>query len=110
MQHQKEKRKKYASDMTDSQWNIIEPLIPPPKSGGRPREVDIREVVNAIFYINKSGCQWRMLPNDFPKWKSVYRYFSQWKSDGTWKKIHDTLRGKIRKSVGKKRTTKSRNH
>jgi len=108
MQHQK--RKKYDTDLTDKQWMIIEPFIPPPKFGGRPREVDIREVVNAIFYILKSGCQWRMLPNDFPKWQAVYYYFRVWKSDDTWKTIHDVMRGKLRKKTGKKRESESGNY
>ena len=109
MQHQKQKRK-YGTDMTDRQWKLIASIIPPPKTGGRPREVDVREVVNAVFYLNKSGCQWRLLPNDFPNWPVVYHYFKQWKNDGTWKKIHDTLCGKVRKGVGKKRTIKFGNH
>lgn len=108
MQHQKQE--KYDSDLTDGQWKIIEPLIPPPKKGGRPRTLDMREVINAVFYVSKSGCQWRMLPNDFPKWKSVYNYFSAWKKDGTWKKIHDIVRGNVRVKAGKKRATQSRNH
>ena len=110
MQHQKQKRKKYETDLTDEQWEIIAPLIPPPKSGGRPRTVDMREVVNATFYISKSGCQWRMLPNDFPKWESIYGYFAAWKKNGIWKKIHDSVRSNVRRKVGKKRTAKSRNH
>ncbi len=101
MQHQKQK--KYATDLTDEQWQIIKPLIPSAKSGGRERSVDIREVINAIFYLLKSGCQWRMIPNDFPKWQTVYDYFSKWKKDGTWKKIHDKLRDKVRLKAGKKK-------
>lgn len=108
MRHQKQR--KYDSDLTDGQWEIVKALIPPAKEGGRPRTLDMREVVNAVFYINKSGCQWRMLPNDFPKWKSIYNYFADWKKDGTWKKIHDVIRGKVRIAKGKKRTTQSRNH
>jgi len=110
MQHQKQKRKKYETDLTDGQWEIIESLIPPPKGGGRPRKLDVREVVNAIFYISKSGCQWRMLPNDFPNWKSIYNYFAAWKKDGTWKKIHDAIRAEVRKRAGKKRTAEPWNH
>ena len=110
MRHQKQKRKKYDTDLTDEQWALIKPLIPPPKQGGRPRTTDVREVVNATFYISRSGCQWRMLPNDFPNWKSVYNYFSAWKKDGTWKKIHDAIRGKVRRQAGKKRTAKPGNH
>lgn len=111
---QKQKRKHYPTDLTDKQWALIGPLIPPSKSalgkGGRPRVIDEREVVNAIFYLVKTGCQWRMIPRDFPQWDSVYHYFKDWKKDGTWKNIHDTLRGKARKSVGKKRTAQSWNN
>ncbi len=102
MQHQK-KEVKYETDLTDEQWQIISPLIPPAKPHGREREIDIREVINAIFYLLKSGCQWRMIPNDFPKWQTVYDYFSKWKKDGTWKKIHDKLRDKVRLKAGKKK-------
>lgn len=92
----------YPSDLTDKQWMLIAPLIPAPKPGGRNREVDVREILNAIFYILKSGCEWRMVPHDFPKWPLVYSYFRTWKNDGTWKKIHDALRGKLRGAIGKK--------
>jgi len=103
MQNQKQKRKSYETDLTDRQWQIIAPLIPPAKPGGRPREVDMREVINAIFYLLKSGCTWRLIPNDFPEWKIVYHYFSAWKKDGTWKRIHDKLRDKVRLRAGKKK-------
>ena len=97
------KRKPYDSDLTDKQWEIIEPLIPPSRPGGRKRTVDIREVVNAIVYVLRSGCVWRLLPNDFPKWQAVYYYFSLWKKDGTWKKIHDEIRGQVRLKARKKK-------
>ena len=96
------KRKPYDSDLTDKQWAIIAPLIPPAKPGGRPRSVDIRETINATLYLLKSGCTWRLLPHDFPQWESVYYYFRTWQKDGTWKEIHDTLRGKVRRSYKKK--------
>lgn len=103
MQKQK---KRYPSDVTDAQWALIAPLIPPPGNTlgrrGRSRSVDMRTVINAIFYLVKTGCQWRMLPNDFPPKSTVYEYFSQWKENGTWKKIHDTLRTEVRKKAGKK--------
>jgi len=102
MRHQK-KEIKYETDLTDEQWQIIAPLIPSAKPGEREREIDIREVINAIFYLLKSGCQWRMIPNDFPKWQTVYDYFSKRKKDGTWKKIHDKLRDKVRLKAGKKK-------
>ena len=84
-------RKAYPSDLTDAQWEIILPLIPVYKVG-RPREVDMREVVNAIFYLNRSGCQWDMLPHDLPAKSSVYEYFAQWREDGTWQEILDARR------------------
>ena len=81
----------YPTDMTDTQWQMLESLLPPPKTGGRPRSVPLRDIVNAIFYIVVAGCAWRMLPHDFPKWKTVYHYFRIWRLDGTWEKIHAQL-------------------
>lgn len=92
---------KYATDVTDAQWEALQSCIPPEKPGGRPRRVNIREVINGIFYLLRTGCSWRMLPNDYPEWPVVYYYFRRWKKNGTWKKIHDTLRGKVRKKAGK---------
>jgi putative transposase len=92
-------RKAYPSDLTDAQWAIIEPLIPV-NSTGRPREVDMREVVNAIFYLNRSGCQWDMLPHDLPAKSSVYDSFAQWRADGAWQEILDALRQKVRVAGG----------
>jgi len=94
-------RESYPTDLTDEQWKILEPLIPPPKLGGRPRNTNIREVINAIFYLLRSGCAWRLLPHDFPPWQTVYTYFRQWKKDGTWKKIHDTLHENLREKDGR---------
>jgi putative transposase len=94
------KRKPYESDLTDAEWRIIAPLIPHSKEG-KPREVDIREIVNALMYLLKSGCSWRLLPHDFPKWQLVYYYFRFWKQKGYWKDIHDALRGKVRRASGK---------
>jgi len=91
-----EKRKPYPSDLNDAQWQILEPLIPPAKLGGRPREVDIREILNGIFYEIRSGCAWRMLPHDLPPWQTVYHYFRQWKGDGTWERMNRELRTKLR--------------
>jgi putative transposase len=93
----------YDTDLTDKQWAIIEPLIPKEKPGGRPRKADMRKVLNAIFYLLRSGCAWRLLPHDFPKWKTVYYYLWIWKKDGTWKKIHDIIRGKVRVKAGRKK-------
>ena len=100
-------RKRYPSDLTDKQWAIVEPLIPPAKSGGRPREVDMREVVNAILYLNRSGCQWDMLPHDLPPKSDVYYYFARWREDGTWRTVVDALRTKVRTEIGHRDATPS---
>ena len=97
------KRESYPTDLTDEQWKIVEPMLPKGKEGGRERSTDIREILNAVFYVVRSGCDWRMLPHDFPKWKTVYHYFREWKKDGTWKKVHDRLREKVRLKAGKKK-------
>jgi len=91
----------YPSDLTDEQWALIEPLIPKPLPGGRPRSVEMRKMVNAILYVNRSGNAWRMLPRDFGPWSSVYHYFRTFRDDGTWQRIHDTLRAKVRRQAGK---------
>jgi putative transposase len=93
-------RKPYPSDMTDEQWAIAEPLIPESRLG-RPREVEMREVLNAIFYQARSGCQWDMLPHDFPPKSTVNDYFRQWRDDGTWQRILDALRREVRKRAGR---------
>jgi putative transposase len=96
--------KTYPSDLTDEQWTALEPYIPAGKHGGRHREVDIRRIVNGIFYRNKAGCQWRMLPKDFPPWQTVYYYFAQWRDNGTLRRIHALLRAQVRVAVGKEPT------
>ena len=88
---------KYPSDTTDDQWRLIETSIPPQRGSGRPRKTDLRRVVDAIFYISRSGCQYRMLPRDFPPWNTVYYYFAKWKQDGTLEAIHDALREEVRR-------------
>jgi putative transposase len=93
-------RKPYPSDLTDEQWAILQPLIPVPKVG-RPRTNDMREVLNAILYLNRSGCQWDMLPHDLPAKSTVYRHFAQWRDDGTWQTILDALRQAVRVAAGK---------
>ena len=93
-------RKPYPSDLTDEQWAIIEPLIPVHKVG-RPRDVDIREVLNAIFYQVRSGCQWDMLPHDLPARSTVNDYFVQWRNDGTWQQLNDALRRQVRVADGR---------
>jgi putative transposase len=94
-------RKPYPTDLTDEQWQLIEPLFPPPKRGGRPRTVELREVVNALFYLLRSGCAWRLLPHDFPPWGTVHYLYRQWRLDGTWQRIHDALRGVVRLHAGR---------
>lgn len=95
------KNQTYPTDLTDRQWDCIKDLIPSAKPGGRPRTVDIREVLNAIIYIVVGGEQWRLLPHDFPKWPTVYSYFATWRDDGTWQCIHDTLRAEVRRRAGR---------
>jgi putative transposase len=92
---------RYPTDLTDRQWDCIKELIPPPKPGGRPRSLDMRQVLNALLYMVVSGVQWRMLPHEYPNWKSVYHYFRQWRKDGTWQRIHDTLRAQVREQAGR---------
>jgi putative transposase len=87
--------------MTDSQWDYIKELIPSAKEGGRPRSLDMRQVINAILYVTVGGIQWRMMPKEYPNWKSVYHYFRQWREDGIWQRIHDTLRAKVRQKAGR---------
>jgi len=97
-------RKAYPTDLTDEQWSILEPMIPAAKSGGRPRSVDTREVLNAILYLARGGVAWRLLPHDFPQWSTVYSYFRRWRMNGTWKKIHDRLRARLRQAEGREAT------
>jgi len=97
-------RKAYPTDLTDAQWAILEPLVPPCKHGGRPREVDMREVINTIMYLNRTGCQWDMLPHDLLPKSTVYEYFSQWRDDGTWIKFVDALRVQVRTQEGREAT------
>ena len=92
----------YRTDLTEKQWQIIKKLLPVQKTGRKP--IDRRRVINALFYLNRTGCQWRNLPKDFPKWKTVYTVFRRWRIAGVWKKIHDALNRIIRKIKGKKAT------
>jgi putative transposase len=95
------KHKSYPSDLTDAQWTFLKPQIPPARPGGRPRTTDMREVVNALFYLTHEGCTWRALPHDFPPWKTVYNYFQQWQRDGTWDHFLTDLRWRVRVSAGR---------
>lgn len=91
-------RKTYPSDFKDTEWSILEPLIPPAKTGGRPRKVDMREILNSIFYVLRTGCSWRQLPHDLPPWPTVYTYFRRWKGDGTWERLNEVLRSQLRQA------------
>lgn len=99
-------RRSYGSDLTDEQWAILEPLIPAPRTerGGRPREVNLREVVNAILYLNRTGCQWDMLPHDLLPKSTVYEYFAQWRDDGTWERLTTAMRTRVRVNAGREPT------
>ena len=94
-------REAYPSDLSDAEWEFVAPLIPPARSGGRPRTVDVREVLDAIFYVLRSGCAWRMLPHDFPNWQTVYTYFRNWRKDGTWERLNSVLRQQVRQAAGR---------
>ncbi len=94
-------RQAYPTDLSDAEWAIAEPLIPPAKSGGRKRTTNVREVLNAIFYLLRTGCAWRMLPHDFPNWNTVYTYFRNWRKDGTWQMLNDALRRDVRTQAGR---------
>lgn len=97
-------RAPYATDLTDRQWALIAPLLPPAKPGGRPRSTDMREVVNGIVYVLRTGCSWRLLPHDFPPWNTVYYYFWRWRREGIWHRIVATLRAWVRRAAGRKPT------
>ncbi len=94
------KRKAYPIDLSDTERLILEPLIPPAKPGGRPREVEMREIVNGIFYILRGG-SWRMMPHDLPAWQTVYGYFGAWRDQGSWQAMHDALRAAVRQQAGR---------
>jgi putative transposase len=94
-------RKPYSTDLTDAQWQQLEPLIPPRKPGGRDRTVDMREVISAINYVLRTGCHWHLIPHDFPPSGTVYWYFRTWRLEGAWQRIHAALRGQVRQEEGR---------
>ena len=96
-------RQPYPTDLSDKEWALIHHLVPEAKPGGRPEAYPKREILNAIFYLLRSGCSWRMLPHDLPPWRLVYYYFRTWRQDGTWQVMHDLLRGDVRVAAGKHR-------
>src|SRR6266545_5936871 len=96
-----QKRLPYFTDLTDAEWRLLDPSVPPVKLGGRPADHVRREIVNAILYVLRTGCQWEAMPHDLPSWKTVYTYFRNWRLDGTWYRMHETLRRKTRRAQGR---------
>jgi transposase len=94
-------RPTYTSDLSDEEWQILEPLLPPEKLSGRPRKYPLREVINGIQYVLRAGCAWRLMPHDLPHWQTVYQTFRAWRRDGTWMRIHDQLRDRVRTQMGR---------
>lgn len=97
-------RKAYPSDLSDAEWDILAPLVPPAKSGGHPRVVDIREIINGILYAVRAGGDWRMLPHDLPPYNTVYGYFRDWRRAGVWEMMNATLRERVRIAAGREAT------
>ncbi len=95
------KRKTYPTDLSEKHWKLLEPMLPPPEHFGRKRSVTLREIINALCYLARSGCQWRMLPKEFPKWQTVYYYFRRWRASEWFVALNDRLRQQVRRSVGK---------
>jgi putative transposase len=94
-------RRAYSTDLTDAQWQALEPLVPAIKPGGRRAQYTRREIVNAVLYITRNGCAWRNLPHGLPPWSLVHYYFWHWKQDGTWRAVHDALREQARQRMGR---------
>jgi putative transposase len=94
-------RRPYSTDLSDQEWQILEPLVPRAKPGGRPRVHRTRELLDAIFYVVRGGCAWRLLPHDFPPWQTAYHYFRLWRLDGTWETLHTALRETLRLRAGR---------
>jgi putative transposase len=95
-------RRAYQTDLSDAEWACIEPYLPTPRAPGRPRVHTLREILDAVFfYVVRGGCTWRLLPHDFPPWKTVYHYFRVWRIDGTWERLHEALRRRARVRLGR---------
>ena len=94
-------RQAYPSDLTNAQWEALAPLLPPPCHTGRKRTIDLREVLNALFYLDKTGCQWRARPHDFPTWHTVESYYRRGRRAGVWPRLHNTLRAQVRVKAGR---------
>ena len=100
MSQKKKRKKRYPSNLSEGAWRCLKPLLPV-STVGRPRQVSLRQVVNAILYVLKTGCQWRQLPREFPAWTAVYYYFYRWTQDGTWERLNHTLRSRLRQKGGR---------
>jgi putative transposase len=94
-------KRTYSTDLTDAEWGCLEPHVPAPNKRGRPRIHSPREILDAVFYVLKSGCPWRLLPRDFPPWETVYHWFRRWRIDGTWEHLNAKLREGVRNSLGR---------
>ena len=94
-------RPAYATDVSDEEWQLLAPLLPPEKPGGRPRKYPIREVINGIQYVLRGGCAWRLMPHDLPHWQTAYQTLRAWRRDGTWVRIHDQRRERVRTQRGR---------
>lgn len=99
-----EQRQSYPSDLNDREWQKVEPHLPPPSKRGRPLEYSLREIINAILYVLRSGCSWRMMPHDLPPWQTVYYHFNKWRKDGTWERLNTALREELRQAEGREKT------
>ena len=97
-------RQPYPSDLTDAEWLVLKRLIPPAKPGGHPRTVDMREILNGLFYVSRTGCGWRSLPHDLPPWSTVYDYFRRFRKEGTWARLNAALRETVRLQEGREAT------
>jgi putative transposase len=95
------RRPTYTTDLTDAEWQILKPLLPPDKSGGRPRKYPMREVLNGIQYVRRAGCAWRLMPHDLPHWQTADQTLRAWRRDGTWLRIHAQLRDAVRTRMGR---------
>lgn len=93
----------YATDLSDAQWAVLEPELPKQTGAGRRRTVALRRVLDALFYLDRTGCQWRLVPKDFPNWNTVRYYFDKWRDDGTWERLNDRLREATREKAGRHR-------
>jgi transposase len=99
-----DERKRYPSDLTESEWRLLEPLVPAVKRGGRPARHHRREIVNGVLYIVRTSSQWRAMPHDLPPWQTVYYYFRQWRNTGVWEQMHTALREQTRRHLGREAT------